>query len=237
MLVKDVHHTASKGVQRRSSRTTGRGGYGGGESSRGGRGVGRGVGGESATDQDVWMTATMQLVTDLCARFGEAKGHESPSVEGDAAQQITSRPGGIPVQLHKNATIEAEYHIRWPQDAASKLSGVDIAPLELHYVRVSAEQNTRLVPSHYRRRVPNLREEMDGSITWYDGFERDREKHIARSVDIRIDGIEDGSRSAGSGSGPLTIEILTVEIPDMRSRPATSEPAAPEGNTTASATP
>jgi hypothetical protein len=137
--------------------------------------------------------------------------------------------------LHKNATIEAEYHLRWPQDAASKLSGVDIAPLELHYVRVSADQNTRLVPSHYRRRVPNVREEMDGSITWYDGFERDREKRIARSIDIRIDGIEDSSRSAGSGSGPLTIEILTVEIPDMRPRPPTSEPAAPEGNTTASA--
>jgi hypothetical protein len=181
------------------------------------------------------MTATMQLVTDLCARFGEAKGHESTSVEGAAAQPRPSRPGGIPVQLHKNATIEAEYHIRWPQDAASKLSGVDIAPLELHYVRVSADQNTRLVPSHYRRRVPNVREEMDGSITWYDGFERDREKRIARSIDIRIDGIEDSSRSAGSGSGPLTIEILTVEIPDMRPRPATSEPAAPEGNTTASA--
>ena len=53
------------------------------------------------------MTATMQLVTDLCARFGETKGHESSSVAGDAAQQNPSRPGGIPVQLHKNATIEA----------------------------------------------------------------------------------------------------------------------------------
>ena len=217
MLVKDVHHTASKGPQRRSPRTTG----------------GRYGSGDGAAEQDLWLNATQQMVIDLCARFGAATGHENPPATGDAEQQSALRPGGMPIRLHKDATIEAEYHMQWPRDATSKLPSVGIAPLELHYVRVSADQHTRLVPAHYRRQVRNMREELDGSITWLDGFERDREKGSELSIDIRIDGIEETGRSAAGGA--LTVEILTVEIPDVRPRPAPSEPATSEGNTTASA--
>jgi hypothetical protein len=231
VLVKDVHHKASKGTRRRSPRASGgRYGYGGGETSRGGRGLG----GESAADQDDWLTATKQMAADLCARFADVTGHESSSVAEDGSAASTTRPGGIPIRLHKSATIEAEYHTCWPADAATKMPGVNIAPLELHYIRAGVADNPRLVPSHYRRQVKDVREDLDGSITWYGGFERDRDKGTIRSVDIRIAGIDDGNRSAGGGE--MTVEILTVEIPDGKPRAVAEPPATSDGATTAAMT-
>jgi len=177
------------------------------------------MGPDTATDEDPWSTDIMQMGVDLCARFDAAAGRT------EHATADTDRPAGLPVRLHKNANIEAEYHALWPDEATARLPGVDVAPLELHYVRIQEEQRTRLLPAHYRRQVRGLIEVADGDGVWLNGFERLRDQGTERAVDIRISGIEPGGRAGNSG--PMTIEILTIEIPDPRPRPETAPQPTP----------
>ncbi len=141
-----------------------------------------------------------------------------------------SSPSERPFEFHKDASVVAEYHFD-SSSLAGKTSGLNVAPLKVHFARIEQEESFVKMNGFYRRkldyRLAKVRDIDDG--VW---LERTRQDHdagtvISYDVFIRRGEGEDDSRSRGYGSGrdederdrvdedreprPLVIEILAIE--------------------------
>lgn len=211
-----------------------------------------------------WMDASEQFLRVLNDRFyaaaqaqGGANGSQRIGAEGAAPVEGSAEKGAIdasseeprvtakksalrkphelPFHLHPKSEPVAEYHLTWPNDVQGKISGVEITPLIIHYVRVEETNRLGTVRAFYNRQFAKYgreREINDGY--WLDVVEPGTNPDWRRSTDVLItqtdpdDGDEESKRRRRTEGEPLVIEILSVEIPDPRRLSTSSENASDE---------
>ncbi|HUG89519.1 MAG TPA: hypothetical protein VML55_01710 [Planctomycetaceae bacterium] len=178
-----------------------------------------------------WANAARQLVRTLNARFYAAALNRSGSA--------TAVP---PVRLHTGANIAAEYRFVWPDDAGSLPAGL-AEPFVVHYVRVDAGKvNPQQVLTHYEKQVrggSRAAFALNNHEAWIEHEGVADTPSRRRSIDILL--TTGGGGGGGGGGGPgayagggggggneqnVTVEILSIEIPNPR--PSTRDVARAE---------
>jgi len=125
-----------------------------------------------------------------------------------------AHPDDLPYFLHPDARVAAEYHLSLPQDAGEMAADLDLAPLDLHYVRIEEEGDPEKWLSRYERNAggnrANQRTHRGGH--WLDGLVNGKLQRDAQlSIDILI---SSDPSDANKETKPYAIDILTIEIPE-----------------------
>ncbi|MCA9187433.1 MAG: hypothetical protein KDA99_17520, partial [Planctomycetales bacterium] len=156
----------------------------------------------------------------------------------------------MPVELHRGAEVNAQYHVRWPRDAKPRVGDAHVAPMDLHYVRIEQEQRPKTLLGFYKRQAGKARIDEQTEGTHLDGFVVNRDNGLRTSIDIYIynagsnafaaggigtgmggRGFEGGGRGYDSGgrggeaeAGANDPRDLVVEILTITLPPATAPP-------------
>jgi hypothetical protein len=215
LIAKKAYH--DRDAQRTARpRTAGRtdDGYGGGYGAAGG------VAGMDPWEQEVESYVRFLSET-LAAGDSPWQPAESPAdaAAGSGEGNGDAGPlGSMPVRLHRGAEVVEEYHARWPVHAANKLPGANVAPLEIHYVRVEGEERPATLANFYKRQAGRrpIERVSDGG-GWIDGLVDGDAEGDRHSFDIRIynDPATSGvnAQLRPNDERPVVVEILTVTIP------------------------
>lgn len=178
---------------------------------------------------DDWSIRMEPYVADLCQRF-ELAARKAPSDEGKAASGKR-----FPVRLHDRGKTVARYDLFWPEDVEKSWKRYDIAPLEIHFIRLEEEGIANQMVYHYRHHNRDARETKINGGVWFDSFDSKSQM----SVDVRVTtpdgglGVPVGKENKNSGQRTTTqrggrrstqrgtrkklvVEILTVAIPQER---------------------
>jgi hypothetical protein len=166
-----------------------------------------------------WANASRELVRTLNARFLAAAGNR--------AQSASAPP---PLRLHQGAVIAAEYRFVWPDDAGGSVPEALAAPFIVHYVRVDDRANAQQVLIHYEKQIRGGKAAFarNNFEAWIEHEGVADEPGRRRSTDVMLT-VGGGGGGGGGEYGPpggggggagreqdVTIEILTVEIPNPR---------------------
>ena len=178
---------------------------------------------------DDWSKRMELYVADLCRRFDLA----ARKAESDAGKAASGKR--FPVRLHDRGKTVARYDLLWPEDVAKSWKRYDIAPLELHYIRLEEEGVANQMVYHYRHHNREARETRISGGVWFDSFDAKAQM----SVDVLVTtpggnlGVPVGQESKNSGARnknqrrgrqptkrgerkTLVVEILTVAIPQEK---------------------
>lgn len=155
-------------------------------------------------------------------RADDAFGTATPVASDESSQ--------LPVELHDEATVVAEYRLEWPADLQGKLSGVEVSPLIVHYVRIEEMNRGNKVLAHYQKELKGAKTRTIDRGRWLDLVDDGSAAGRRRSVDVMIRSIAPPTApAAGKDAKPpknpeesLVIEILSIEIPDPQPEPDTT---------------
>ena len=218
LTAKSMYHGDKK--RRPSARTRPRTRGGDGYAGSGGA-----VGAAGDTVEEAWESEVDEFVRMLAERFADAESpwpveeaDDQPDDESSPAEDPFGPLAAMPVRLHANAVVVAEYHLRLPEFAQTIYAGANVAPVEVHYVRIEEENRPTKLATHYKRqagRNPVLHQsDSRGRI---DALHEDSTTGERQSIDISI--YNDTSGFGGGGDlrpndpRDIVVEILTVTIP------------------------
>jgi hypothetical protein len=230
LTAKEAYHGEDRDRDEPRPRGRAQDGYGGGYGGYGGQG-----GGVLATSP--WQQEVEAYVRFLFQALGESESPWDPAdsttapAASAASEETIERDGDIeeaavgprrsmPINLHRGAVVAAEYHARWPDHAQAKLPGAQVAPLEIHYVRIEEENRPAKLAGLYQRQAGRnaIVRESDGG-GWIDALVEDPQTHERRSVDIRIyndpSGAGVNAELRPSEERPIVVEILTISVPNQ----------------------
>ncbi len=174
----------------------------------------------------------------------DAKTSKAGSSKTPAAAPVATPSVPLPFALHAGATIEKEYHMRWPQDLAAGFNSATSDPLSVDYIRLQGQGEFGKALTHYRSAMmavaggkPKifLRHVENGK--WLDAVQKDASGHRTRSVDVIVTReAADDDKDKKSNAEALTVEILCVEIetPGSDATPGSSKKEARETTSTTS---
>jgi len=171
-----------------------------------------------------WMKTSEGLVRAWCARLNAAGLAQAGAAKRTGTGGAEPNDN-LPVKLHPQANVVSEYHLNWPGDLGSKLSGIAPGPMEIHYLRITDKSDLTKRLGFYRRQL-QLR--MPEVHTVEKGFWMDRVARVPkteeqgpidktgwkRSVDILITMAQEKPEPARSEETELVIEILSIEMKD-----------------------
>ena len=159
--------------------------------------------------------ATESLVVELNGQLlAAATVRRKKAQAGKPGNEMVS--ANMPLELHSGAQINSQYHVSWPEGIADKMGSSQVAPLDLHYVRIEQEDRPNRLVSHYRRfaRKSEVRDLRSGGF-WIDGLGSGIDPNSKISVDVRI--TKTGAYNLSDmEKQPVVVEILTVQIPDLK---------------------
>ncbi len=172
-----------------------------------------------------WMKASERLVRAWCDRFHAAglaraqaatAGDAVPPAAGDAVPKLS-------IALHSGANVVSEYHLNWPGELGSRLSGIAPGPMEIHYVRiVEKADHVKRLGYYYRKlglKKSDVRTVDDGS--WLDRLMRVPKTEIRgpvdktgwrRSLDVLVSFVQENAEPARGEETDLVIQILSIEM-------------------------
>ena len=162
-----------------------------------------------------WIMATESLVVELNRQLlAAATVRRSKAEAGKLGDEMAS--ADMPLELHGGARVKSQYHVSWPEGIADKMGSSQVAPLDLHYVRIEQEDRPNRLVSHYRRfaRKSEVRDLNSGGF-WIDGLGVGIDPNSKISVDVRITKTG-GNNLSDMEKQPVVVEILTVQIPDLK---------------------
>jgi hypothetical protein len=159
-------------------------------------------------------------------RGAESKSGSDPRAKASGAAPVASVP--LPFALRPGEHITKEFHLRWPEDLPSDLTGSVSDPLVVHYVQLQGTDEINRTAAFYRSathgpgRVQSATREIpDGK--WVDIMQRDATANRTRSIDVLI------TRDAGEPDSKrlkteeLTIQVLMVEVESFEPEPKSGE--------------
>jgi hypothetical protein len=149
----------------------------------------------------LWQYACEDLVRAWCERFFAASRSGTQ----------TSGQAEIPIPLHSNAEIEAQYYLDWPTAAGDKLTEVSKDPLRVHYVRTRQRARVSIVQGFYERKMSSPRVNAIQNGGWLESS-RELEDGWYRSVDAVFTTVEDLSRKKITDEVDWTIELLVIDL-------------------------
>jgi hypothetical protein len=143
-----------------------------------------------------------------------------------AAETSAESSDELPLELHDSdqLNVVAKYKLNWPADLEGHVSGVEITPMIIHYLRLEDVSRVSKVAAFYERQLSTARKRTIDDGIWIDAAQTGMKPTWRRSVDIMVHekNPSDDDEKSSSSSGrrvedePLVIEILTIEIPDPR---------------------
>jgi hypothetical protein len=169
--------------------------------------------GSQESPETAWQQAANGFVEQWYQRL-QAAAADAPPADAQSLAQL-------PIRLATNLNVTAQYHLQLPADAPAELSGVAVAPLKLHYVRVEQEERPARLMAPIRRQVNRTIYNNEGSTITVDGLDRGSQPGTLLSVDLRLT-LTGSDSSQINLPQPLVMELLIVEIPDPN--PPEAEP-------------
>lgn len=160
----------------------------------------------------------------------EVGGGKESGVDADPfGTKLAARTAGaeLPVTLHEGARVIASYRLICPDEVASRLPGVEVAPLALHYVCVEGEGRANALLGHYREQLKGAKVRPLADFgRWVDYLGPGSQPGRKRSIDVMITLRDQAAIAAATQAAadkekgkdkprrpePLRIEILCVEI-------------------------
>jgi hypothetical protein len=174
------------------------------------------AGGQGVDDLTQEERAT-SVAADANALADEALDLDSDQ-DDEAASAIA--PGlqvrGLPFPLHKDAKVQAEFHLEWPRELEARLPGVPLSPLVVHYVRIDAEARFSALHGYYRRQLPEAVSRYLERGRWLDDLARDADTGLCTSTDVIVSGTDYLRAAAKAPEERLVVEILIVQANDPR---------------------
>ena len=172
---------------------------------------------DTANAESPWLTLEGSLVREYCRRCFAAGLSEMRArrASGRADAEKVANPS--PIALHPGASPLVLYRMQWPGAFASMVPDSAREPMQITYVRVEDAAIPRAVLSHYYRAVnaPQLHPLKDG--VWLDAFVPSDEGGRCRSIDVVLSRANAQSTSPADKPQELTVEILVVDIPALKS--------------------
>ncbi|MBN1588306.1 MAG: hypothetical protein JW888_02205 [Pirellulales bacterium] len=173
------------------------------------------AGSSEATPAEQWMQASQNVLEQLCEQCQKA-AKEQP------ADKVA--PGKIRVKPHHGAQIVARYDLCLPDDAAEKLGGSKLDPIELHYVRIEETTQFSRLTKYYRRVTKVKHRTIGRNDAWFDSVKDASSPGRKLSCDVLITRPQ-GAGGMGNEFGavrgrqkeppePLVVQILTIEMKD-----------------------
>jgi hypothetical protein len=157
-----------------------------------------------------WMEVSKDLVRAWCdALHAAATKPDRPPIDPELAK-------ALPIELFKDATVSAEYHVRWPYRApADPLGGLNLSPIEIHYVRVEQVGAPRTIEGFYSRQLQSRDDPRPlGDGFWMESFRPNPDRGSKRSIDVVLQASAPDPDADASAGVKVTVEILSIEIKD-----------------------
>jgi hypothetical protein len=151
---------------------------------------------------ELWQYACEDLVRAWCERFFAAsRSGAQPSGQGPE----------MPIALHPNAELEAQYYLDWPTAAGDKLTSVSTDPLKVYYVRTRQRARVSIVQDFYERKMssPTVNAIQNGG--WLESSQK-LDDGWYRSIDAVFTTVEDLSRKKITDEVDWTIELLVIDL-------------------------
>lgn len=169
-----------------------------------------------------WMKTSESLVRAWCRRLDAAAAAGAGAGNPAGGQPAAT----LPIKLHPQANVVSEYHLSWPGELGSKLSGIAPGPMEVHYVRIEEKADPVTRVGFYRRQLGGLR--LSDVRTVANGSWLDRLQSVPkaneqgpvdktgwrRSTDVLVTLVQDDPERERGEPTDLVVEILSVEMKD-----------------------
>lgn len=136
-------------------------------------------------NKKAWAKLADDLVLVWCDRFRAAALKQTPADDSAPAAPAAPAPS-LPITLHKDAKITAQYQSRWPGDVQAKLPGVALGVMEISYVRIEGKARPSTTYGFYKRQLKPREQdyrETDERV-WIESCRTAPETGRRRSIDI-----------------------------------------------------
>jgi len=166
------------------------------------------------TMNDSWSRFHGRLLLACTSRL-EAAALAKPA----AKRKAENRPAAassLPIELHEDARVVADFHLSWPQNLSPDVSAGHVSPLAVHYARVEERNRFRTVRGYYRRRLDAAAERAGQGGTWLHALRHAAEPGRVRSLDVVIRRADDTPHASAAAEERITVDVLSVEINDPR---------------------
>ncbi len=180
--------------------------------------------------KEEWMTATENMVKAINDRLRAASQGAlavtttttnaafNDCIPGGAEETDPSAErtaGGLPMRLPAAAQVINEFHLEWPSQWPSSLSGTPAPDLVVHYVRMEQEERVSGVQGFYRRQLKGAESRFIKQGNWLESVERIAETGRLRSIDVTITRPTEAPPRDRTTKEPLVIDVLWIEVPDF----------------------
>jgi len=170
------------------------------------------------TTKKEWEKFSETLIRAWCDRLHAAnKARTGATSWGTPQPDQGDQPIDLPIDLHKEANVTAQYRVSWPSDFGGKLAGTAVGPLEVRYVRIEDKLDPETMLGHYKRQVGELNPRRTENTAWTESLRLDPQTNRRRSIDVIIEGSNKNAAKAGQKppkEQDLVIQILSIEIND-----------------------
>ncbi|MDY0166243.1 MAG: hypothetical protein RBS80_06840 [Thermoguttaceae bacterium] len=161
-----------------------------------------------------WMKFSETLVRSWCEKLDAAA-----QVQAEKARLAGKNPAelrrleDLPVNLHDGAEVRSAYHLVLPGPLAEKLSGAQVGPMRIQYVRTEDRTSIKRVLGYYRR-VLSMRDgrPIDNGV-WFDSYRSAAAPGVRCSLDVLIR-LADKKAARDidlDADENLVIEVLSIE--------------------------
>jgi hypothetical protein len=141
-----------------------------------------------------------------------ADGQTAP--DGEAQSSFASQ---LPLDLPASATIESQFHLRWPEQLEGRVTAAT-GPLSIHYARLSLHDQGQRTVAFFARQMQGAKEHKLENGRWLDLASRPTAGKL-RSVDVRVTRkkpvADFSAKNSRNPAEDLTVEILWIEITDF----------------------
>lgn len=182
----------------------------------------------SAANKDPWLDFEGSLVQDFCRRFLEAAVQPNHGAEEKKPTPAAGEAESLlPVALHPQAEVVAQYRVRWPGDHAAKLAAISPDPMDVVYLRIEQKARPMNVRGHYAKvlKGPGIHPITDG--VWLETLLATKDG-ASRSIDVLLTRANPKVAVPPEEIQEITVEILSVAVAAMESgtprRAGASEP-------------
>jgi hypothetical protein len=183
-----------------------------------GRAMGRTEREKFIEDKAEWEKFAEDFTRAWCERFRSATTAPAESAPATAEPPTEAKPlPAMPVELHSDSNVVAEYHAVWPEDIQQKASGVTLSPMQIHYVRIEEKARYRTMLGYYKRQLrAGVRDMHQTDKTdWLQSFRAVPQTDVHRAIDAMITRTETqptgDQTSEVKETEDLVVEILSIE--------------------------
>ncbi|MGA2030988.1 MAG: hypothetical protein ABSG68_01925 [Thermoguttaceae bacterium] len=160
--------------------------------------------------REFWTQQTRDMVIGLCKRFHDAAAG-APGQRPETERALAD----CPIALHPGAEVAVAYRCDWPGASASRLAGIPLDPMRIHYFRIEQRARPREIVKYYAKALRPCEQHNVPGGKWLSAVRSKAVAAYATSLDVLMaQAVQSGPGldSAMDEMQELVIDVLAIEV-------------------------